>query len=197
MSALITTGLALDIHASHQPGSDPRLKLRAAASAHAALTAQEHATASRGLARGAAALVTLSAAVSATAGKDLLTGTSSFLGSVRAAIASGHAPTDVLGRATGITLPAISVSAAVTALLNAEGDVALSPDLAARAHMPILGGLLNLALRADENGMDWGVGVALPFASDMALAGSVTGDTAGAREAWLTLAWAYQRQVAT
>ena len=61
--------------------------------------------------------------------------------------------------------------------------------------MPFLNGLLRLNLDANDAGADWGLGVALPFASGVALGGTVTGDSAGARAAWATLAWAYQREV--
>lgn len=195
MSGILTADIVLGIHASHQPGSDPRLKFTAAANVQAALTAATRSTATRGLTLGVNATAALAAAVTNATAGSALSSTSAFMADVRASITAGASVTDTLATGGGVMLPSLDVSAAATALLDAEGEISVHPSLAVRAHLPVLQGLATLAVAANESGAQWGVGVALPFASDMALAGSVTGDLAGAREAWITLAWAHRREV--
>jgi hypothetical protein len=191
---LLAGQLTVDIHASHQAGSDPRLKLTAAASVQAALASATHATSRANLTLGINAMTTLAGAVTDAGAANVLSSTGSFLASIRATLQVGNAA-DVLGTGGGVILPDLDVSASTTALLTAEGEIALHPSLTVRANLPFLGGLLRLSLDANASGSAWGVGVALPFASGVALSGSVTGDSAGARTAWATLAWAYQREV--
>ena len=194
MNALLADA-GVGIHASHQADGDPRLKLTAAASVQATLTSHTRATAIRGLSLGANATATLAASVTNASAGSALTITGAFLASIRASIQAGASITDALATGGGVILPEFDVALGASALLDAEGEISLHPSLSVRANLPVLQGLATLAVTANENGSTWGVGVALPFASNMALAGSVTGDLAGARNAWITLAWAYQRQV--
>lgn len=194
MSALLTSGLALDIHASHQAGGSPRLKLAAAANVRARLDAHATATALLGLSLGVTATGALASATTGDAA-TILSGTATVLADVRAVIRAGANVTLALATGGGVGIPNVNVAAAATALLDAEGALTIHPNLTVRASIPVLQGLANLAVTANERGLAWDVGVMLPFASGIALGGSVTGDLAGARRAWATLGWAYQREI--
>lgn len=192
----LLSGSADAIHASHAPGSTARAKADALASVTASIDADERARATANLSVAASLLATAAGIVNDPTAGTVLTGTATFLASVNAQIGSGSTPAGVLGRGEGVTpLPSFDVGVALTALLNAEGELELNGGGSARASLPFVDGLVNLALEANENGLDWGLGVALPFASGVTFDGAVTGDLAGARAAQMTLGWAYQREV--
>lgn len=195
MNALLTSSTDL-IHASHAPGSAARAKADAQAAVSASIDAHERAITTTNLNVAASLLATASSIASDPTAGTVLTNTSVFLASITAQISSGATPTAVLGRGAGITpLPSFDVSVALAALLNAEGELELDGGGSARAALPFVGGLVDLTLAANENGLDWGLGVALPFANGVAFEGAVNGDLAGARATQVMLAWAYQREV--
>jgi hypothetical protein len=192
MSLLAT--FSADIHASHQTGAAPILKARVSARMDAAMSANASATATLNLGNGALGLTALAGATTNVTAAAALTSTSTFLSDTRAAINAGVDVTLALGLGVGSTIPNLNVSATLTALLAAEGEIRFTSDAVVRAAAPLLDGLIAATIRADQNGFDWNVGVALPFASDVALAGSISGDLAGARQVSTTLGWAYRRE---
>lgn len=196
---MTVTDFEASIHASHQPGSSAQSKLDVAAAIGVSLGDSTTAQASANLGFASSVLQGAASVLIDVTAQGIFGDTASMMLEAQAKIGAGEDPVAVLGAGLGLTVPSVGMTAGIDALINAQGQLELQGTADLQAAVPLLGGMLDLAISANENGItDWGVGVALPFASGVAFNGALSGDSAGLRNAQMVLGysgrWQHQQE---
>lgn len=181
------------IHAAHQPGASAQAKLDVAVAIGGDLVDGARVRAQANLARAADVLAHASEVIGHGGAQTLLVTVSNLLRNLGQHLDAGG---DFRGAFMGkvATVPAIPLAEAISALIQAQGELELSHKLAqAVPATPLVGDLLELALGADAEGADW-PNVALQLATRVACAGNLDGAHAVLRYAEMTLGYAGRKQ---
>jgi hypothetical protein len=133
------------IHAAHSPDMTAGERLNEAKRVDEQLDKFAAALAAGTLAAAASALTAAGEDISDPFGKGMLASTANFLKSIGGLVTSGQRPREAISRAAAAA-PTFDVTAGVTALRNASGQLQLQGSAKGKAAIPLLGGMLNLAL---------------------------------------------------
>jgi len=184
---------AAAVEAAVVPRAQARTRARAALGLRSDRSGRVRLTGAVKLEAAAQLLTQAAGSVTNTEAQGILSAMASLMTDASLELRSGQPPELVFGAGAGLTLETRDLATAITALTSARNEVAVDASL--RVSYRLVDRLLSLAVRAEARGLDWGLGVQLPFLQYVAFRGLFRWEAGENVRVELTLGWAWRQQV--